>query len=223
MGLGLRPGAKAPDQPPMPYRLRASPRLYPRVEPLVHRPRRSRAPTARSRHPIADIGGELPAQGRTASPRTARARRCPTSPTAGTLRLRRETRRRVRPLAETPIAIQCGSPRACRNMFRDHLERAVQSPGVSQIDGRLSRRFDDPPSGDLVLVCQLHEFMDPGAARKHDRRAALDRPPHHEGREARRIGWKPFPVIPDEGGTVHLLGAIEHSKARGGVQNPFVR
>ena len=28
MGLGLRPGAKAPDQPPMPYRLRASPRLY---------------------------------------------------------------------------------------------------------------------------------------------------------------------------------------------------
>ena len=29
MGLGLRPGAKAPDQPPMPYRLRASPRLYP--------------------------------------------------------------------------------------------------------------------------------------------------------------------------------------------------
>ena len=28
MGHGLRPGAKAPDQPPMPYRLRASPRLY---------------------------------------------------------------------------------------------------------------------------------------------------------------------------------------------------
>ena len=28
MGLGLRPGAKAPDQPPMHYRLRASPRLY---------------------------------------------------------------------------------------------------------------------------------------------------------------------------------------------------
>ena len=50
------------------------------------------------------IGGELPAQ-RTASPRTARARRCPTSSTAGTLRLRRETGRRVRPLAETPIAI----------------------------------------------------------------------------------------------------------------------
>ena len=28
-GLGLRPGAKAPDEPPTPYRLRASPRLYP--------------------------------------------------------------------------------------------------------------------------------------------------------------------------------------------------
>ena len=28
MGLGLRPGAKASDEPPMPYRLRASPRLY---------------------------------------------------------------------------------------------------------------------------------------------------------------------------------------------------
>ena len=28
MGTGLRPGAKAPDQPPTPYRLRASPRLY---------------------------------------------------------------------------------------------------------------------------------------------------------------------------------------------------
>ena len=27
-GLGLRPGAKAPDEPPTPYRLRASPRLY---------------------------------------------------------------------------------------------------------------------------------------------------------------------------------------------------
>ena len=32
MGLGLRPGAKAPAQPPMPYRLRASPRLYPHRE-----------------------------------------------------------------------------------------------------------------------------------------------------------------------------------------------
>ena len=28
MGVGLRPGAKAPDEPPTPYRLRASPRLY---------------------------------------------------------------------------------------------------------------------------------------------------------------------------------------------------
>ena len=28
MGLGLRPGAKAPDEPPTPYWLRASPRLY---------------------------------------------------------------------------------------------------------------------------------------------------------------------------------------------------
>ena len=28
MGIGLRPGAKAPDEPPTPYRLRASPRLY---------------------------------------------------------------------------------------------------------------------------------------------------------------------------------------------------
>ena len=27
-GLGLRPGAKAPDEPPTPYRLRVSPRLY---------------------------------------------------------------------------------------------------------------------------------------------------------------------------------------------------
>ena len=27
-GFGLRPGAKAPDEPPTPYRLRASPRLY---------------------------------------------------------------------------------------------------------------------------------------------------------------------------------------------------
>ena len=31
MGLGLRPGAKAPDEPPTPYWLRASPRLYWRV------------------------------------------------------------------------------------------------------------------------------------------------------------------------------------------------
>jgi len=28
MGLGLRPGAKAPAEPPTPYWLRASPRLY---------------------------------------------------------------------------------------------------------------------------------------------------------------------------------------------------
>ena len=32
MGIGLRPGAKAPDEPPTPYRLRASPRLYVRRE-----------------------------------------------------------------------------------------------------------------------------------------------------------------------------------------------
>ena len=31
MGAGLRPGAKAPDKPPNPYRLRASPRLYTNV------------------------------------------------------------------------------------------------------------------------------------------------------------------------------------------------
>ena len=37
-GLGLRPGAKAPDEPPTPYRLRASPRLYPapRDESFTH-------------------------------------------------------------------------------------------------------------------------------------------------------------------------------------------
>ena len=29
MGVGLRPGAKAPEEPPTPYRLRAPPRLYP--------------------------------------------------------------------------------------------------------------------------------------------------------------------------------------------------
>ena len=28
MGVGLRPGAKAPEAPPTPYRTRASPRLY---------------------------------------------------------------------------------------------------------------------------------------------------------------------------------------------------
>ena len=28
MGVGLRPGAKAPEAPPTPYRPRASPRLY---------------------------------------------------------------------------------------------------------------------------------------------------------------------------------------------------
>ena len=28
MGVGLRPGAKAPEVPPTPYRPRASPRLY---------------------------------------------------------------------------------------------------------------------------------------------------------------------------------------------------
>ena len=28
MGVGLRPGAKASEAPPMPYRPRASPRLY---------------------------------------------------------------------------------------------------------------------------------------------------------------------------------------------------
>jgi len=31
-GSGLRPDAKAPDEPPTPYRLRASPRLYSRVD-----------------------------------------------------------------------------------------------------------------------------------------------------------------------------------------------
>ena len=31
MGVGLRPGAKAPEEPPTPYRLRAPPRLYQRI------------------------------------------------------------------------------------------------------------------------------------------------------------------------------------------------
>ena len=31
MGVGLRPGAKAPEAPPTPYRPRASPRLYTNV------------------------------------------------------------------------------------------------------------------------------------------------------------------------------------------------
>ena len=49
MGFGLRPGAKAPDEPPTPYRLRASPRLYSskRRAPSC---RRSRTPTAESDH-----------------------------------------------------------------------------------------------------------------------------------------------------------------------------
>ena len=30
-------------------------------------------------------------------------------------------------------------------------------------------------------------------------------------------------MVPDDRGAVHLLGVIEHSKARGRVENPFVR
>ena len=48
MGLGLRPGAKAPDQPPMPYRLRASPRLYLARGPQ-HSPQRVSSPPTSSR------------------------------------------------------------------------------------------------------------------------------------------------------------------------------
>ena len=47
-GLGLRPGAKAPDEPPTPYRLRASPRLYTLFDVfLFFRDRSNRANSAR--------------------------------------------------------------------------------------------------------------------------------------------------------------------------------
>ncbi len=39
-GFGLRPGAKAPDEPPTPYRIRASPRLYTEILPAVEMPGR---------------------------------------------------------------------------------------------------------------------------------------------------------------------------------------
>ena len=52
MGFGLRPGAKAPDEPPTPYRLRASPRLY---------------------LPLCPVGGEL---GAVVDWRSIRSRRC---------------------------------------------------------------------------------------------------------------------------------------------------
>ena len=65
--------------------------------------------------------------------------------------------------------------------------------------------------------------MDSLSVRNHNRCAALDRPPHHEGREAARFGWKPLPVIPDDWDTLHLVGVIEHPKARGRIQNPLTR
>ena len=65
--------------------------------------------------------------------------------------------------------------------------------------------------------------MYPVSIRNHDWCAALDRPPHHERCQARRIGWKPLPVIPDDRGTVHLPGVIEHAKACGRIQNPLSR
>ena len=51
MGVGLRPGAKAPDKPPTPYRLRASPRLYLTSGQPPHRPDRPAGTSERSPKP----------------------------------------------------------------------------------------------------------------------------------------------------------------------------
>ena len=77
--------------------------------------------------------------------------------------------------------------------------------------------------GILEPHCELQELMDSVCIGYHNGCATLDHPPHREGREARRIGWKLFPVVPDDGGTVHPLGVVEHLKARGRVQNLLVR
>ena len=62
-GLGLRPGAKAPDEPPTPYRLRASPRLYTNVVGTLLTERR-----------LSDTEGPLPSAASAASSRLFRAR-----------------------------------------------------------------------------------------------------------------------------------------------------
>ena len=48
MGVGLRPGAKASEAPPMPYRPRASPRLYTNLVGTLLRPSRKPCPTGLS-------------------------------------------------------------------------------------------------------------------------------------------------------------------------------
>ena len=68
MGVGLRPGAKAPDKPPTPYRLRASPRLYLTSGQPPHRPDRLalRAVAAARIRPGERRGPGLPVRLRTA-------------------------------------------------------------------------------------------------------------------------------------------------------------
>ena len=77
--------------------------------------------------------------------------------------------------------------------------------------------------GDLDSVGQLHHLTNSASVRNHNRGAALDFPSHHQCRQAPRIGRKPIPMVPEDRGTPHLLRAVEHSKARGRIENLLLR
>ena len=129
----------------------------------------------------------------------------------------------MRQLPKAPISIQRPGSRVPWKIACNHLECAVQAPCVSRIHDPFPGRLHRPPSGELFVVGQLHQFTNSASVRNHDRCAALDRPSHHEGCQTVGIHWKPLPVVPDNRRAFHLLGAIENAKALRRIQNPLSR